>query len=460
MEGFSRTKLYKLEITGLGTFKSQSLTAYLSQLAHEHSVTVSDLVYSEIVPLLDNKYIKRDGEGNMFLNHGLFHNSHLINGAGNIAESFTNALDTLTGNSQLKYLTLLPFRDILGNNRLLRKTKAWCPDCFRDMVENGNKLTEPLLWSFETVTVCPQHHRLLERLCTVCSHPIKILEAGRVVFGFCSCGANLSSPVNKFSEDIGSFEIWKAENIGLLLSQMTCGFSEHFNKIKLAEILTLGGNYIKKNLDDKDLMARIYSSRRNLVYKGIRPSLDLLLQISFKTSTRLCEWFTRPSQELAIYDEAALNKKPRVQNVVTKKVIKKRHDPAITISKLKGYIKSDPPHSIRRVARELGLDRKTILKHYPSPYQEIVLRHRSYRAFKKSEAAARLYEKVKNAVEELVATGEYPHSYKVERKLGLKAFKHSNYRLAYKEVMQAINQDGKHSRSVTYIDPLQNEHEE
>lgn len=45
--------------------------------------------------------------------------------------------------------------------------KAWCSECFEQWQQDNKPIYEPLLWSFEDVNYCLQHHC---KLCDRCPH--------------------------------------------------------------------------------------------------------------------------------------------------------------------------------------------------------------------------------------------------------------------------------------------------
>lgn len=160
------SRLYALEPLGVATPYVESLTSYLARLAEAHSVSLRALVKQELLPLL-----KRD-----YLSNSSFHcldsfwveAARALNGTGALAKDWVQSLEHLTLRTDLRFLTLLPWAAVLTQQRLLRLTRVWCPDCFTEWQTAGQPIYEPLLWNLNTVSVCLRHQRvLLER----CSYP-------------------------------------------------------------------------------------------------------------------------------------------------------------------------------------------------------------------------------------------------------------------------------------------------
>jgi hypothetical protein len=151
------SRLYHLEPIGIGTPYVESLTSYVTRLAEAHSVSLRDLLIHELAPHL-SQLVHRDtgdlkaGAVSPFLMH-----SAALNGPTTTARRMVQGLEQLTGWDNLHVLTLLPFTGVLSARKLLRRTQAWCSFCFERWRELEMPLYEPLLWSFENLSLCPLH---------------------------------------------------------------------------------------------------------------------------------------------------------------------------------------------------------------------------------------------------------------------------------------------------------------
>ena len=96
--------------------------------------------------------------------------SHSINGIGKQSRSWVHALEAATSRNDLRFLTLLPFREILPHQGLLfRRAQAWCPQCLHQRGRERKAAYLPLLWSLRPVTICALHGQPLLELCPYCS---------------------------------------------------------------------------------------------------------------------------------------------------------------------------------------------------------------------------------------------------------------------------------------------------
>ena len=71
----------------------------------------------------------------------------------------------LTLRKDLQFLTLLPpWAAVLTQQRLLRITRAWCPDCFTEWQTERRPIYEPLLWNVSVVSLCLRHQTDFARI--------------------------------------------------------------------------------------------------------------------------------------------------------------------------------------------------------------------------------------------------------------------------------------------------------
>ena len=155
----THSRLYALEPLGMGTSNVESLTSYVTRLAEAHGVSLRTLVIQELLPLLKRDYLSNPF-GNT-LSSFWKEAARALNGTGTLAQEWAQTLERLTLRTNLRFLTLLPWATVLTQQRLLRCTRAWCPDCFMEWQATGIPIYEPLLWNVNAVSVCPRHRRAL-----------------------------------------------------------------------------------------------------------------------------------------------------------------------------------------------------------------------------------------------------------------------------------------------------------
>lgn len=215
-----RSRLFNLKPIGLGTPMVECLTSFFSRLAQAHCLSPGALIEHELM---------RRGAGarNMF-SCKTNARSHAtgINGKDGIAANFVLVLENLTARSDLKYLTMIPWRPLLSSSKfLMRNIAAWCPACLIDWEQSDQPVYIPLLWTLEVVKFCPSHRRPLRFTCPHCKLPQGVLGQ-RSWVGFCArCKRSLAADSNQrdserysaLRQDTPEWEIWVANHVAQLI---------------------------------------------------------------------------------------------------------------------------------------------------------------------------------------------------------------------------------------------------
>jgi len=263
-----RSRLYYLEPIGVGTPYVESLTSYVARLAEAHCVTTRMLVWYEIGPLIKEGYVfDNQAKGIHEILGGSGSLMTAINGTGLVAERLVQTLETLTMRSDLRYLTMLPWANVLSHQGLIRATKSWCPICFQAWKAAKQIIYEPLIWSFNAVTVCSCHYQSLQTQCPHCFKQMPLLD-GRSRPGYCSkCQGWLgkSSKEQTFNdkvlpEDELKWQNWVVKNIGDLLATAPY-LSSPLPRERIKEVVSTYINQIaKENLSAFSSMCGVNNS--------------------------------------------------------------------------------------------------------------------------------------------------------------------------------------------------------
>jgi hypothetical protein len=215
-----RSRLYNLEPIGISTPDVESLTGYIARLAQTHCMSTGQLICREVMPILKPEYASDITD--IYKNFLSEEQSRAYNGTGFMASDVVNACYTLTGCNQLQFLTLLAFREVLYPKDLFRTFKAWCPICYQQWQMTGQVLFEPLIWSFNQVTICQHHLQSLQTNCPHCQKRMYFIEWNSRP-GYCSkCGGWLGTPLTSETQGLPEKEIesqlWIIRNIGKLIA--------------------------------------------------------------------------------------------------------------------------------------------------------------------------------------------------------------------------------------------------
>ena len=214
----ARSKLFSLASDGTGTPDQEGLLSLLVRTCHAHAVNPR-LLIRYIFPEVDATIDR--------IPTAAFHQrlAGTMNGLGSYAERFTSAMEKLTGNSDLRHLTFLPWQNLFPHNGqgLLARHRQWCPVCFHEQRQRGDMTTFPLVWSFETYRVCRYHSVPLEQCCPCCGKKQPFIPPFPDL-GICShCRKPLGTP--RQPQDGVDFQMWIAGAVeNMVTHQSTSDF--------------------------------------------------------------------------------------------------------------------------------------------------------------------------------------------------------------------------------------------
>lgn len=159
----ARSTLFKLPIIEACSERRESLISLITRTANAHSLNPRRMishVYGEA-----SQEIKA-------LAYPTFHNrlAGPINGLGKYAQIFVSVTEQLTGHRNLRYLTMLPWVNLLPFNGmgLLTKHKRWCSVCFQERMSTQKEVYLPLIWSLDAYGCCDIHNQKLDDACPNC----------------------------------------------------------------------------------------------------------------------------------------------------------------------------------------------------------------------------------------------------------------------------------------------------
>lgn len=207
---------------GVGSPYVESLTGYIARLAAAHSVSPGTLVSHELLSRIRAASPAPIAETSTTF----IYESQVLNGTGETSRKWVQLLQRLTGVSLLDKLTLLTWQQVISQQSLFRRTRAWCPSCYEGWRQAKLPIYEPLLWTIRSVSHCPLHRRALKEQCPQCHRTMHPLSA-RSRPGYCSrCrgwlgeSGTLAATANEVNRDGAA-----AEGVGELLSaaaRMAC----------------------------------------------------------------------------------------------------------------------------------------------------------------------------------------------------------------------------------------------
>lgn len=366
-----RSRLYALEPLGVGTPLVESLTSYLTRLAHTHGVTVEKLAAAELTPLVNKS---EQMAWDQFTTR-----SRNLNGLSGWTPLTLEALERLTWRTDLPFLTMYPWRHVLSRHKLLRPHLAWCPRCYEQWRQAGQTLYTPLLWALNPVQICLHHQQPLCGRCPYpdCQRQLRLINS-KVKLGYCpACkrwlggGASPSNPVDGSTRE-GRWQVWLTNQVGQLLAGAatlaTC-----------PEQAILAVN-LKNSLDTAEPtstqgLARELGMSASPLFgwmnRGHHPQLDMLARVCYHLKVSLLDMVT---------PQPGLDYEQLTRDVKAKKQAKPRLDPDDLRRRVEQLL-TDPhwsPTSASQVAQQVGVAPGVLKQHCPRQYQQILQRNEQY----------------------------------------------------------------------------------
>jgi transcriptional regulator with XRE-family HTH domain len=438
----SRSRLYQLEPVGIRTRMVESLTGYIERLAEAHCIPPEVLISRTITPLLKQIFLKSRTSRDL---RSLFDRATAINGTGNIAIDLVQALQDLTLIEDLHLLTLLFWAEVIPTRNLFRTQSAWCAVCYEEWRLTKQVIYKPLIWTINSVQVCPLHKINLCLQCPHCNQKLPLLS-WRSQPGYCSkCGGwlGMNLPVKSYSQLIDcltlsqeelQWQTWIVEVIGELISS-TLSFNSPPAKEEIAKSLSLVINAVTNgNIAE---FARLMGIPKNTLWmwqtgKAL-PVLDILLKICYRLEISLLD-LLKPEQLAAKsftkISHQTIRRSPTVRSSPKSFDANQVQNALLTILESE----NEPPLAMEEVAKHLGYNRRTIFRYFPDLSRAISAKYRSYGKACHTEKMRQSCREVKQIVLKLHNQGEYPSETRVSETMT-----HPGY-LRYKQVRAALNE--------------------
>lgn len=401
----SHSHLYHLEPIGMGTPYIESLTGYIARLAEVHCVPTGILVLKELGSFIKKGYVFSGKEGG--LDQIFAKQIKALNGTGAWVISTIQALESLTLQNNLCFLTMLHWAEVIPQRSLLRSVRAWCPICYQNWYTTEQTIYEPLLWTLNAITICPHHHQPLCTYCPYCQQNNRLL-AWRSRPGYCSkcqewlgilSNAELPEKLSLTENEL-KWQTWVIKNLGDLIA-VAPRFSAP-PKEKIAKNLAA---YVHALADDNiSAFARQIGINRTQAERwctgNTQPTIDILLQICFHLKTSLVDFLI---QDLINIDFDTINKVNNYQQKSnTRSTSRQINNSGEVQQALETALTENPPPSIIEVAKRLGYKRSTVLYYHSSDLcYAITQRHIEY------EKSQRL-QRIQHLLQDVLESKDYP----------------------------------------------------
>ncbi|MDQ1591087.1 MAG: hypothetical protein QOG71_1714 [Pyrinomonadaceae bacterium] len=288
-----------------------------------------------------------------------------INGSGVAAEKWVYSIEELTQQNNLRFLTFLPWKDILSNRTMHRRSHAWCPSCLEDQRVAGTPIHEQLLWAHRIVLRCPVHKVQLETECHHCKSSPVIL-CGKSRPGLCShCKGwlgyypnTLNLPLAEQNPANAAFEVFVAEQIGELIAvapNLACFARREAPEISITKCVD---QFFEGNLC---AFARYFGMKKGVISCFTKSrarfiDLDLLSRIAFRAGTTLLNLLTN--------ENALADFNPLTSSAISNKRLSPRLKKENVLKTLLEAVEEKPAPSLNELAERLGYSEPYILRRY------------------------------------------------------------------------------------------------
>ena len=399
-----RSRLFNLKPTGLGTPAVECLASYIHRLAAAHGLPTWVLVGRELVPHFERKSIAGpNGYCDLLGQVGM-----TINGDNDTARETVDILQSLTGQTTLRSLTLCRLGNLVAEQRLLRRTQAWCPECLNQWRQDEKPIFQPLIWLLSQLKTCPIHGCSLHERCLDCGKMHTPLTRYRWTGNCPRCSAWLGkTSVSDRYVDNPSQSEWKKYSAGALArfvgamqslpnelpqtsfpANIECLVEKHFggNRSALARALHVQG-----------FTARCWA------YGTQRPSLASLLALSYCFGGEMLDWLVGHISFLAPHDFRII--KPAVAERIRRPLRRQSREGMRAHLALAVQTAESPPPSFRVVCKRIELDPTTANRAFHELAAAIKARHQDFRADAKRVRALSRRTTVEAAVKVLLSGG-------------------------------------------------------
>jgi transcriptional regulator with XRE-family HTH domain len=334
-----------------------------------------------------------------------------INGNGDLAREWASILEDLTCRSDLHLLTLQWWIGDMVPYRLLRVQPAWCPTCYAERKDQDMPIYEPLLWTFQAVTMCMKHCRKLEDHCPRCQKRQSFIRFQTTLDQCVGCNTWLGSSAPALPQPNAEAMEWQGWVIHALedlrcaaVSSRIPPWEQFFTNLSMSCCEVRGG---------QSRLAKMAGvGREQLIgwlHRSQTPIPESILELCYVCNVTPLQVLTG---DLALLKQAIQEGKPY------RSPRARRHLHPIDREQCLGRIQAilDGREELLgyvQLARQLGYSGRTLLHHFPQECALLSQQIKEHRRQRKEQRLARMQEEVRQATLALHAQGIYPSQNKV-----------------------------------------------
>lgn len=407
----TRSRLFSLVPDGIGTPYQEGLLSLLVRTSCCHAIN----------PRLLIRYIFLEANADIDGIATAAFYQHLagtVNGLGSYAERFVSAMEKLTGNTDLRHLTMLPWQNLFPHNGqgLLARHRQWCPVCLHEQRQRGDMTTFPLVWSFETYRVCRSHSVPLEQCCPCCGKKQAFIPPYPDL-GICSqCRQPLGMP--RTPQDGIGFQMWIAGAVeNMVAHQATSGFAPTLDRfldfLKDRVAVHTGGN--------RAAFCRAVGLNEFAISgwlnKGERPSITQFLTVCYGTKTMPSEIFCRSQSPTSLTTLCSPTEKIRVRKPNPRLDASRK---ATLKQALQKHLNAGDVHSVAAIANQVGLGKTCLRYWFPDLCRSLSAQNRAATQRNSETRRKEQQRTVRSAIRRITESGGHVSYRRVAKLIGPK----------------------------------------
>lgn len=395
-----KRKLFPIPLLGQGTAEIESLASYIFRCSYEHGVSVGVLLklIHERCPDHNQKFRK-----NVAGKTGL----KILSRMSGYTESMRGALSVLTGQDlKCEALTFLD-NQIQGIGKEMCEFR-WCPQCLKEMENNGTLLYFKQIWHMKAITYCPLHRTPLITECPHCCSEQFSFRSNYQI-GLClNCGEKLSDRKQAL-EPVDISDAWDCLSLDLyevFQKQSISGFSYgDFCSAKnfIEEV------YFSQQMKRNYLRTEQTQILHHLLFNLLRDwrnkhSLLMLRRVAYYMNLSLCELLSCTKDKahqipLDLNNESEIPEAFKVQKRPYHNH-KEEHQKIVYILKTK-----KKPPSLKGLARLADISVGYLEYRYPELMNKVVREHQEY----KTHLAQAKKHRAQEAAKRFFSNDQYAH---------------------------------------------------
>lgn len=399
-----------LPILGFGTGDIEALSSYICRQAE--SISESAHPYTTRMQL---SILSKENE-NQSVPSSSYKDYYACNGKGKLQERFSQAITQSTnGAIKAELMTLKPFEFLTDrlSHGLIRDKMHWCPECWKEDLENDRQPYLRLYWTLQQTHICVKHKRRLLNQCPTCGaeqHQFPTFPRQHI----CDrCGHNLYETTRKqesLAESFTSEESWFSNAVYRLIKKFSSG--HHHVSTKTVS------RAFKRILNTTNLDVQEFAKKVHLTPRVVNGILDQSRRLYFPSFLDMCYRMDIPPDQFLFERDNLTDTENWRTHTQTEFVHMKKLSPRklrVIYEEIEKALNSNiqPPPRLTHIASKHGTLASTVRYNFPKEAKALSKKYREWELKTKKDSYQALFERVTEGIFSLVRIGVYPS----ERKL-------------------------------------------